>query len=147
MLKRLLEVFSPQEEKQPVPDELRIPLAAAVLMLEVAHADGEFCADEQALIGPLLSEQFNVSSEYQQELLELAHEAHQGSSDLHQFTREINFAFSQEEKEQIIETIWRLVYADGELDRYEDAVMRQIGSLIGLTHRQLIDAKLRVTNS
>ena len=43
-----------------------------------------------------------------------------------------------------IEAIWQLVYADGRLDCYEEALMRQLGSLIGLSHRQLIEAKLRV---
>ena len=86
------------------------------------------------------------NDELQQELLELAEGLRSDSSGLHQYTRELNWAFSQEEKEQIIEAIWRLVYADGRLDPYEDALMRQLGTLIGLSHRQLIDAKLRVLN-
>jgi len=147
MLKRLLQVFS-DSEKTATPEKFaRIPLAAAVLMLEVAYADGEFHVTEQELIGSLLQRHFQVAEELQAELLELADRVRQDSSDLHQFTREINRAFSQQEKEEIIEAIWQLVYADGRLSRYEEALMRQLGSLIGLSHRQLIDAKLRVANS
>ena len=147
MLKRLLQVFAaPTGQASSLPEE-RIPLAAAVLMLEVAHADGEFHQSEQDLLGTLLQNHFAVSDESLTELLELAEVTRKSSHDLHQFTREINKAFTQPEKERIIEAIWQLVYADGRLDHFEEALMRQLGSLIGLSHRQLIDAKLRVKNS
>ncbi len=123
----------------------RIQLAAAVLLLEVAFADGELHDKELELIRELLIGQFKITSTDLDELLTEAGEVRRDSSDLHQFTREINIAFSQAEKEQIIEAIWRLVYADGRLDHFEEALMRQLGSLIGLSHRKLIAAKLRVS--
>ena len=148
MLKRIFEIFGPGGDEQTVhKDAQRIPLAAAVLLLEVAHADGVFHREEEELIGQLLTEQFGVDPELRAELLEVADQQRQNSSGLHQFTREINHAFSQAEKEEIIEAIWRLVYADGRLDHYEEALMRQLGTLIGLSHRQLIEAKLRVSGS
>ncbi len=146
MLKRLLQVFAPEEAEEEARQE-RIPLAAAVLLLEVAHSDGEFHPAEQALIGELLQKHFAVSEDSVSGLLEFAEITRQNSTDLHQFTRDINWAFSQEEKERIIEAVWQLVYADGRLDRFEEALMRQLGSLIGLSHRQLIEAKLKVAHS
>lgn len=144
MLKRLLQVFAPPTDQAVTSQVDRIPLAAAVLLLEVAHADGEYHADEEELIGELLKEHFSVADDLLGDLLELAEETRHNSSDLHQFTRDINKAFSQPEKEQLIEAIWQLVYADGRLCRFEESLMRQLGSLIGLSHRQLINAKLRV---
>ena len=147
MLKRLLQVFAAPTTQAGSTSEERIPLAAAVLLLEIANSDGAFHPEEQAMLGTLLREHFSVSEESLDDLLRLADETRQSSHDLHQFTREINKAFTQSEKERIIEALWQLVYADGRLDCYEDALMRQLGSLIGLSHRQLIDAKLRVANS
>jgi uncharacterized tellurite resistance protein B-like protein len=147
MLKRLMQVFAAPADRDAENPVDKVSLAAAVLLLEVAYADGEFHTAERELIGSLLKQQFHIEKEFQAELLDLAEQARENSSDLHQFTREINQGFSQPEKERIIEAIWRLVYADGRLDRYEEALMRQLGSLIGLSHRQLIDAKLRVTNT
>lgn len=147
MLKRLLQVFSAPADHDASDAVDKISLAAAVLLLEVAYADGEFQATERELIGSLLKKYFQVDDELQADLLDLAERVREDSSDLHQFTSEINRAFTQPEKERIIEAIWQLVYADGRLDRYEDALMRQLGPLIGLSHRQLIDAKLRVTHS
>ena len=145
MLKRLLQVFAPAEAQAGGSQTDRIPLAAAVLLLEVAHADGDYHADEEELIGTLLKKHFSVADELLGDLLELAEKTRHNSSDLHQFTRDINKAFTQPEKEQIIEAIWQLVYADGRLDHFEEALMRQLSTLIGLSHRQLIDAKLRVS--
>ena len=147
MLKRLLQVFAAPTAQADSASTERIPLAAAVLLLEVAHTDGEFHQTEQDLLGTLLTKHFDVSEDSLTELLELAEKTRKNSLDLHQFTREINKAFTQPEKERIIEAIWQLVYADGCLDRYEDALIRQLGSLIGLSHRQLIEAKLKVSNS
>lgn len=144
MLKRLLQVFSAPTGQASATSAERIPLAAAVLLLEVVHADGEFHPAEQELLGTLLKKHFSVSAESLSELLELAEETRKNSHDLHQFTREINKAFTQLEKERIIEAVWQLVYADGRLDHYEEALMRQLGALIGLSHRQLIEAKMKV---
>lgn len=147
MLKRLLQVFAaPTDQTESTPAE-RIPLAAAVLLLEVAHTDGDFHQSEQALLGTLLKKHFAVSEESLDELLELAEETRKTSHDLHQFTRDINKAFTQPEKERIIEAVWQLVYADGRLNHYEEALMRQLGALIGLSHRQLIDAKLKIAKA
>jgi len=143
ILKKLFQSFS-ATPANPVPAAERIPLAAAVLLLEIAHADGEFQSSEQAVLRTVLKDQFAVSEGALDELLTLAEKTRESSNDLHQFTQEINKAFTQAEKEQIAEALWRMVYADGHLDCYEDALMRQLGYLIGLSHRKLIDAKLRV---
>lgn len=147
MLKRLLQVFAAPTAQVESTSEERIPLAAAVLLLEIANTDGEFHPEEQAMLGTLLKEHFAVSEESLEDLLKVAEEKRQTSLDLHQFTSEINKAFTQPEKEKIIEALWQLVYADGRLDCYEDALMRQLGALIGVSHRQLIEAKLRVAKS
>lgn len=147
MLKRLLQVFAAPTGADSAGEADKIPLAAAVLLLEVAHTDGEFHPAEQQLLGELLQEHFNVANGDLEELLTLADEARKDSADLHQFTREINKNFTQPEKEQIIEAVWELVYADGRLDHFEEALMRQLGTLIGLSHRQLIEAKLKVAKA
>ncbi len=143
MLKKILSLLAPAETT-PNPD--RIPLAAAVLLLEIAHADGDFSADEEKLIQEVLQQRFALNTEMCKELLQLAEDAKKHSSDLHQFTSLVNRHFSQPEKEEIIESFWHLAFADGRLDAHEEAMLRQLGSLIGLSHRQFIDAKIKVRN-
>jgi len=143
MLKKILSLLAPAGAT-PQPD--RVPLAAAVLLLEVAFADGEFSSEEEEMIQVILQQRFDANPETGIELLKLAQEAKRESAGLHQYTSQINRNFSQPEKEQIIEAFWQLAFADGRLDVHEEAMLRQLGSLIGLSHRQLIDAKIKVRN-
>ena len=144
MLKRILGLLASPAKAEPLQEKERIELATCVLLLEIAHADGEFHRDEEVLIEELLGKHFKLDPETAAELMELAHQTRTESHDLHQFTREINNNFDQSEKEQIMESLWVLVYADGQLDHYEEALLRQLSSLIGLSHRQMIDAKIKV---
>lgn len=144
MLKRILGLLATPARVESRQEEQRIELAACVLLLEIAHADGDFHQDEAALIEDLLKKHFHIEPETSAELLELAHQVRTESHDLHQFTRDINSNFDQSEKERIMESLWQLVYADGQLDHFEEALLRQLSSLIGLSHRQMIDAKVKV---
>ncbi|MCJ7540476.1 MAG: TerB family tellurite resistance protein, partial [Desulfobacterales bacterium] len=69
------------------------------------------------------------------------------SVDLWQFARLINENYSNEEKMEIIETLWRIVYVDGKMDQYEHYLMNKLKNLLRVSHNQLIDAKLKVKHS
>jgi uncharacterized tellurite resistance protein B-like protein len=43
-----------------------------------------------------------------------------------------------------VELLWELVYSDGKMDGHENYFMHKLARLLRLTHRDLIDAKLRV---
>ncbi len=136
--------FSRSESTSNEPSSQRIPLAAAVLLIEIARVDGDFSAAERESIRQVLRQRFALDGDAGEELIRLAEDTQRQSADLHQFTSQINRNFSQDEKQEIIESFWALVFADGYLDAHEDAVMHQLGHLIGLSHRQLIDAKIKV---
>jgi len=141
MFKKIFSLLSTTESTSQ-PD--RVPLAAAVLLLEVAGADGEFSTEEEDVIHNLLVNRFALDQEMCAGLMQLAEDTKKESADLHQFTSQINRNFSQPEKEEIIESFWQLAFADGRLDVHEEAMLRQLASLIGLSHHQLIEAKLKV---
>jgi uncharacterized tellurite resistance protein B-like protein len=47
----------------------------------------------------------------------------------------------------LIENLWRIAFADGELHHYEEHVIRRIADLIHVSHMDFIAAKLRVEAS
>jgi len=141
MLDRLLTLLRGEQENAPGPD--RVPTALAVLLLELAHADGHCDPEETQRLLELLRQRFEISAEAAADLVELAEAQRRQSVDLYAFTREINWAFTTEEKIKIAELLWEVGFADGRLDAHEEALMRQIGPLIGLSLRQVMDAKLR----
>jgi uncharacterized tellurite resistance protein B-like protein len=122
----------------------RLRAATCVLLLEIAHADKEFHPMEEAVIREMIKDRFELSKGAADELVSYAAEQRKGSVDLFQFTRLINQGFSVEEKLELIEQLWRVVYADGVLHHYEDALVGKVSGLLHLSHRQLIDAKLGV---
>lgn len=122
----------------------RVQVATCALLLEIAQADSNLHELESLLLRDLLEKKFRLDPESISELIELAESERVNSPDLYHFAREINNNFSLEEKLAVMESLWRLVYADGVLDRYEDALIGQIAGLLRLSHRQMIDAKLKV---
>ena len=144
MLKRFASLFGggPVAPATTAPDTVH--LATCVLMLEAARADNDFSDDERRHIRSVLRQRFELTPEEADELLEQAMTVHDASTSLHQFTREINKAFSVAEKVQIVEEIWRIFYADKYLDGHEDHLAAKLRNLLNLSHPVMIDAKMRV---
>lgn len=122
----------------------RIQVATCALLLEVANSDDEFSDIERDNIVQILEKDFKLSDEYAKELMELSDKEREESIDLWQFTNLINEHYSIEEKIKIIEMVWKVIFADGKLDKYEDHLAHKLSNLLKLTHKQLIDAKLKV---
>ena len=121
-----------------------IRVATCALFLEMAQIDGEFSASERESIISILKKDYDLSDDHIAELLKISREELKQSVDLWQFTNQINQNYSTEEKVRIIEMIWKVVYADGKLDKYEDYLVHKLAKLLRLTHKQLIDAKLKI---
>ncbi|BCA79265.1 TerB family tellurite resistance protein [Desulfuromonas sp. AOP6] len=145
MLNRILGFLGGTEtEKSSLQGAERIQVATCALLLELAHADSDFHEIEEMLVKDLVQQKFSLSQEATADLLALSHEAREDSLDLFQFARQLNEHFSREEKLEIVEVLWRIVYADGVLDRFEDALMRQLTTLLRLSPKEMIAAKLKV---
>ncbi len=124
-----------------------IRIATCALLLEMSNIDGEFSELERENIICILKRDFDLSDEYAAALLEVSKEELKGSIDLWQFTNLINQNYSLEEKIWLIETVWDIVYTDGKLDKHEDYLVHKLAELLHLTHKQLIEAKLKVKKS
>lgn len=122
----------------------RVQVATCALLLEVAHSDGQYEAVEARIVHDLLAGMFSLPADAIAELVDFARDHQQNSTDLFQFAREINAHFSIEEKLAVMEGVWRLIYADGTLDKFEDAIARQLATLLRLSHKEAIGCKVRV---
>ena len=122
----------------------RVQVATCALLLEVAHSDGHYKSVEEKVVHELLANTFNLPPAAVAELIDYSHQHRQDSADLFQFAREINTHFNREEKADVMEGIWRVIYADGTLDKFEDALARQLATLLRLDHQDVIERKLKV---
>ncbi len=121
-----------------------IRIATCALLLEMSQIDGDFSESERESILSTIRKDYHVSDEHATAILEAADEELRGNLDLWQFTSLINRNYTPEEKIEIIEMVWRIAYTDGKLDKHEDFLVHKLADLLHLTHRQLIDAKIKV---
>ncbi len=145
MLQRIKQFFERSAEpEQEVDPAERVRVATCALLVEMAQADDDFSEIEKDRIRDILCDHYGLSKSHARELMEAAQEELSESVHLWRFTHLINENYSNEEKLKVIEMVWRVIYADGKLDKYEDYLAHRLAKLLNLTHRQLIDAKVRV---
>lgn len=146
MLKAIQEFFKAKigADEGAVHDEHALQLATAALLFEMTRADFSVDTQERAAVEAALKHCFSLTPEETGRLVALAEQEAQDSVSLHQFTGLINRHFSQPDKIRVIEMLWEVAYADGHLDRYEEALVRKIAELIYVPHRDFIQAKHRV---
>lgn len=122
----------------------RIQVATCALLLEMAHADKSLHELEEQIAHDILAEKFDLSPESVKELAEYAQQERAESVDLFRFARVINEHFTIDEKHEVMEALWRIVYADGVLDKHEDALARQLTTLLRISPKKSIELKVKV---
>jgi len=118
-------------------------LAVAALMLEVAESDYKEAPEEKAMLVELSKKSFALTESEANELVELAQKEHTDSTDYFQFTSLINKNYNEAQKIHLIENLWKIAYADDELHKYEEHVIRRIADLIYVSHKDFIATKHR----
>jgi uncharacterized tellurite resistance protein B-like protein len=123
-------------------DELKVTLAA--LLVEVAHSHDHFDERERAVVARLLQRRFNLSPADALQLLAVGEREADRSAELFHFTRIVNQRLSSEQRVELIEMLWEVAYADGQLDEYEDSLLRRVGGLIYVPDHERGAARQRV---
>tara|TARA_B110000438_G_C15381535_1_gene464980 strand:- start:73 stop:516 length:444 start_codon:yes stop_codon:yes gene_type:complete len=121
--------------------EHQLRLAAAALLIELVYADDEVAESELASLRLAVQQALGLSKDEVDGIVELASIAARDSISLYEFTRLINDHYSQEQKATLIESMWRIAYADGDLDKYEEHMIRNVANLIYVPHRDFIRLK------
>ena len=132
------------QEPDATSEKRKVEIAACALFIEMAKADGEFSDEEKEFIIAEMKTTFNLDKECIDELIVLAEKQIKESISLYEFTGVINNTFSQKEKLELIESLWRLIYKDEKLNMYEDHLIKRIAATMNIEHKQIINAKLWV---
>jgi uncharacterized tellurite resistance protein B-like protein len=116
-------------------------LAACVLLLDVAHADGEFSDEERAHIEDVLERHFNLPKDAGRALMELADKERSNAVDYYRFTAQLQRGYDIGQKMLLAEIMWGVVLADGEIAEHENYLTRKISNLLDLEPGYLSAAK------
>jgi uncharacterized tellurite resistance protein B-like protein len=117
-----------------------IQLAATALMFAVMDADGVRHEAEIRALRDLMSERFDLEGGALMELIARAETAEAESVGFYQFTSVI-VRLQENERIHLIELMWDVVFADGELHEMEDHVMWSIADLIGVSQRDRVELR------
>lgn len=126
--------------------EHRVRLAAAALLIETARADFSEDAVEESALKKLLGDTLGLNPTEVGELLTRASAELDEATSLYDFTRVINDHYGAEEKRDLVTNMWRVAYADGRVDKYEESLIRQVAELTYVPHSDYIRAKLAAKN-
>jgi uncharacterized tellurite resistance protein B-like protein len=96
-------------------------------------------------LGVTLKNYFNSTESEVEELMNNAASTLDGAIDYFQFSKQINEHCNAAQRIEIIELLWRLAYADGEIDPQEELVIRKVAGLLYVTHVDFIAAKIAAT--
>jgi uncharacterized tellurite resistance protein B-like protein len=121
---------------------------SALLLVEIARSDASIDAEEIDTIRQALqASSSSMDATEIDEILDSARQDADAAVSLHNQVRQINDGFSREQKLALVEQMWRVAIADGDLDKYEEHTIRKLCGLIYVNHREFIQAKLRVMQS
>ena len=138
----LIKIFQSSGSEAPQFDlEHLLRVATATLMIEICRADFQEQESELNVMRQLLLEQFALTEWELDELMQQARTKADKLVSLQHITRFLNEQCDQEQKIRIIEMMWRLVYADGIKDHYEEHLMRQVAELLYVSHSAFIQAR------
>lgn len=148
MLQALAQLFrpSPDDSRAALAGEERkraCRVAGAALLVEMSRADHEVTEVERGVIESALGHVFELGPAAAARLYREAERHADDATSLYEFTRLINDHFEPAEKENLVELLWFVAFADGELDKYEEHLVRRVADLIHVSHGVFIRAKHR----
>ncbi|MDO6570705.1 MULTISPECIES: tellurite resistance TerB family protein [unclassified Gilvimarinus] len=116
-------------------------LAAAALLMEVAAADTVFDDSELQAFKQELEQTYQLTREEVNELQSRAENRQEDATSLFQFTQIVNDQCSREEKFALVKSMWTIALADGQLDKYEEHIIRRVAELVYLSHTDFLVAR------
>jgi uncharacterized tellurite resistance protein B-like protein len=141
LVKAFKALFADEKDGSDQLEEHSLELAAAALLYEVARADFTQDAEEEARLSTALQSAFALTEEELERIQSVASDKVDESTSLYDFTRVLNDSAAPEEKVKVIELMWDVAYADGEISKYEEHLIRRVAELIYVSHSDFVRMK------
>ena len=111
------------------------------LMIEVAYADNQLDESELKAMANYLNK-LDIEEEEIQEIVDATLSKSKESISFYEHTRILNDQLDYDQKKEVLNSVWAIAFADGEMDKYEEHLIRRIADLLYLNHKDFINAKL-----
>ena len=117
------------------------------LLIHAAKIDENYSKKEETIIKEALLE-IGANNKNLEEIIENAIAMEKNANQILDFTREVK-NMNHEDKIQIIETLWKIIYSNKEADIYETNLMRRLAGLLYIDNKIMgnIKDKIKKKNS
>ncbi|WP_370401036.1 TerB family tellurite resistance protein [Sulfitobacter sp. JB4-11] len=132
-----------QPDPVPLPDA-DARLAMVALLVRVARSDHDYAASEARLIDSIAADRYGLNAAEAADLRAQAEGLEAEAPDTVRFTRAIKDAVPYDERLAVVEALWKIVLADGSRAKEEDALLRLVANLLGVTDTDSAMARQRV---
>ena len=129
------------KEIDPESKDNSIQKSICSLMIEVAYADDQLDESELKAMANSLSE-LDIEEEEIQEIVDATLAKSKESISFYEHTRILNDQLDYDQKKEVLNSVWAIAFADGEMDKHEEHLIRRISDLLYLNHKDFINAKL-----
>ena len=146
-IKDLITKFCKEEEIQEESNLTLLNNSCAALLVEIAFADKDFGETEKASLKQSLIETYAIDESDIEEIIRDAEDTVSESTSLYGYTSIVNTEFQYEDKLKLLRNLWKIAYADGYLDKYEEHLLRKVSDLIHISHSDYINIKLEIRES
>ena len=116
-------------------------LAATALLVHVVSLDGQPSGAEQRKLHSLIESHFGLDRGTADRLIADATQVEGEAVDLYHFTSVIMRSLDEDGRKRIVQMMWELVYADGQVSEFEDNVVWRASDLLGISQRDRIELK------
>jgi uncharacterized tellurite resistance protein B-like protein len=137
----IADVVSPHAQENRTFDDTGYRLAATALLIHVISLDGEPSQPAIRKLHGLIESRFGLDHGTADKLIASATLVEGEAIDLYHFTSVIMRSVNEEGRLRIVEMMWELVYADGQVSEFEDNVVWRAADLLGVSSRDRIDLK------
>jgi uncharacterized tellurite resistance protein B-like protein len=125
-------------------DDTGYQLAATALLIHVVSLDGEPSEIEKTKLHGLIESRFGLDRGTADHLIKSAMLVEGEAVDLYHFTSVIMRSVDKAGRARIVEMMWELVYADGNVTEFEDNVVWRAADLLGVSSRDRLELKHQV---
>ena len=121
----------------------RLQLASAVLMVSVVRAELESRQDEHRARERAVGRALDLHEEAAALVVRMAEEALGRGASFAAVLVQLQQECSLDQKRQLVESLWRIAFADAELAGHEEYLVRKIAGQLGLSTADLVETKVR----
>ena len=122
--------------------EIKKFIKITALLIHAAKIDENYSIEEEEIIKQTLIK-IGADGKDIENLIQKAKEIEENSNQILDFTREIK-AIDEKDKIKIIETLWRIIYSNDDMDIFEDNLMRRLAGLLYIDSKTMGNIKEKV---